>query len=175
MIHALTIAGIAIVSIWLHELGHAFASHYVDYDRLGSRRWAFNPLVNLDPVLSIILPLAASLVSGGGLCIGVGRPFLLSKAGGFRILFAGPFVNLLLMNTALVLGWEDLFRVNAALLAVNLLPVKPMDGWAILHNWREKRLLRAIAIERLQRETHKQIIRDMTPPIDFDGTLLGKE
>jgi len=149
MTHTLTIFLLVVVSIWLHELGHALACRLVG-DRLGARRWALNPLVNLDPVLSVIVPLGLSLLTGGWLYVGIGRPFLLSRAD-WRVIAAGPAVNLLLLVLGL-LGNPDLARVNGVLLVVNLLPVRPLDGWALLHEWREKRELRRMAIERL-RET----------------------
>ncbi len=152
MTHAITIFLYVVVSIWLHELGHALAC-VATGDRLGARRWAVNPLVNLDPLLSLAIPLAASVVTGGALCAGIGRPFLLSRAD-WRVLAAGPAMNLFLLVLGL-LSNPVLASVNGVLLAVNLLPIKPLDGWGILHHFREKRIMRLIAIERL-RETQGQ-------------------
>lgn len=45
---------------------------------------------------------------------------------------AGPLVNALLSLAALYIGNEELYRINTALLVMNLLPVAPLDGGIIL-------------------------------------------
>lgn len=126
--------GLTILAIWLHELGHALAARIVG-DRLGRRRLTLKPLVNLDPVLTGIVPLVTCLVTGGYLAVGMGRPFLLTGPS-VAICVAGPLVNLALAVGAYSLGWTHFATVNAALLVVNLIPVKPTDGWAALNAWR---------------------------------------
>jgi hypothetical protein len=134
-----------ILSIWLHELGHATAA-WVEYDRLGSRRLTIRPFVNLDPILSVFLPVVTSLVSGGLVCFGIGRPFLLTRPSA-TILMAGPAVNLWLVVLGLLGGNPVLWRVNLMLFAVNMLPFSPMDGWGIWMAWRGARLRKQIAQE----------------------------
>lgn len=141
----MTLVLVAIISIWLHELGHAAACRFTG-DRLGSRRWSWKPFVNLDPILSIGVPVMFSLLSGGAFTAGVGRPFLLERYD-WRVLIAGPTVNMVLVIVGALIGFEPLIRVNAALVLVNMLPLPPLDGWAIY----KQLSLRAIA-RRRQRE-----------------------
>lgn len=140
---------VTVLSIWAHELGHALAAHFEE-DRLAARRWTYRPWVNLDPVFSVIVPLASSLVSGGAFCIGMGRPFLLSRPN-LCILVWGPLVNLLLafwlaMWSLAFPSHNDLTwlaaRINFTLGLFNLLPIKPLDGWAIYAQSRFRRQFR---------------------------------
>lgn len=125
---------IAVVSIWLHELGHARAA--VDFgDPLGARRWSWRPFVNLDPLFSLIVPLASSLLSGGAFVAGMGRPFLLQRAN-WRIIAAGPLVNLGLFFVFAAFDEWHWASVNLGLFIFNLLPIRPFDGWAIIACYR---------------------------------------
>lgn len=126
-----------VVSIWLHELGHARAA--VEFgDKLGARRWTWRPFVNLDPLFSVIVPLASSLLTGGSFVAGMGRPFMLERAN-WRIIAAGPFANLLLFLIFAVAGQWHWASINLGLALFNLLPIKPFDGWAIYACWKEDR------------------------------------
>lgn len=147
---------ITVLSIWAHELGHALAASVVG-DSLAARRLTIKPLVNLDPLLSFVLPLASSLLTGGLLCVGMGRPFLLSKPNA-KILIAGPLMNLyiaLMAGVLYVSGFEWallVLRVNLVLAVFNALPIRPLDGWGVLVQWRYRVTMRKIANDRL-RET----------------------
>ncbi len=145
--NALVSFAIGVVSIWLHELGHARAA--VDLgDALGSRRWTRRPFVNLDPIFSLLVPLASSLLSGGAFVAGMGRPFLLERPN-WKIIAAGPFVNLLMFLGCAVAGQWHWASINLGLFLVNMLPIKPFDGWAIYSCWN---LNRRAALERKERE-----------------------
>lgn len=150
----MTVVLYAIVSIWLHELGHA-AACVLTNDRLGSRRWTLRPLVNLDPIFSILVPVASSLLSGGAFCVGIGRPFLLSRSN-VRVIAAGPAVNLLLAVLGLLAGNAMLWHINVTLLVANLLPVPPLDGWAIAHALNDWKLRREVARERAR--LHRRVV-----------------
>ena len=129
-----------IVAIWLHELGHALASRLVG-DRLGRRRLTIKPLVNLDPILSLIVPLVTSLASGGYVTVGMGRPFLLTGPS-VAICLAGPLVNLILAAVAWPLGLHHFAAINLVLVLFNLVPTKPTDGWAAWNAWKITRARR---------------------------------
>ncbi len=143
-----TVLAYTVISIWLHELGHAAAS-VLTGDTLGSRRWTIRPFVNLDPFLSILAPLVTSLLSGGLFAWGMGRPFLLERSSA-RVLIAGPAVNVLLVSLGLLAGNTVLWRINAVLAIYNLIPVPPLDGWGIVHALREAKLRREVRRERMK-------------------------
>lgn len=126
---------IAILSLWLHEIGHALASRYW-HDSFGERKLTWRPLVNLDPVLSIITPIVTALATGGSFAFGTGRPFVLVKYR-WQIAAAGPMTNLIL---ALVLlpFWRQAAYINAAIGMLNLIPLYPLDGWVIWHVLRDR-------------------------------------
>lgn len=144
--------GLTILAIWLHELGHALAARLVG-DRLGGRRLTIKPLVNLDPILSLIVPLVTSLASGGYFAVGMGRPFLLTGPS-VAICLAGPLVNLVLAAFAWPLGFHHFALVNLVLVAFNLVPTKPTDGWAAWNAWqitrRQRRAREALAAETVE-------------------------
>lgn len=143
-----------IVSVWLHELGHAAACVLMN-DRLGSRRWTLRPFVNLDPIFSILVPVATSLLSGGVVCAGIGRPFLLERSS-IRVLVAGPAMNALLALLGWLAGNAILFKLNVLLVVINLLPIPPLDGWGIVHGVREWVLRREVARERAR--LHRRLV-----------------
>lgn len=125
---------IAIVSLWLHELGHAVASRLY-HDSFGERKLTWRPLVNLDPVFSIIVPIATAITSSGAFPVGMGRPFVLVK-NRWQIALAGPLVNLALA-VVLAFVWPQAATINFALGFINLLPIYPLDGWVVLHTIKE--------------------------------------
>jgi Zn-dependent protease len=133
---------ITVGSIWLHELGHAIASRNTG-DRLGARRWTLKPLVNLDPALSILLPFLTSLTTGGIVAIGMGRPFLLANYN-WRVAVAGPFVNLALAVILFLAGFHRAAFLNLMLFAFNMLPIKPLDGWAMVQGWKLRPWIRVM-------------------------------
>jgi Zn-dependent protease len=150
-----------VLSICVHEFGHAFVA-----DRLGDRlprsqgRVTLNPLVHIDPIGSLLLPLIA-IVSGAGV-IGWGRPVQLSlsprdmtrklsiRTSHALIAIAGPAMNILfaLVLSGVLFGllrWNDgpnrlvfangvaqVIFMNITLCLFNLLPIPPLDGGAVL-------------------------------------------
>lgn len=144
--HVWVTLALAILSIWLHELGHAYVAA-LEGDRLGGRRLTIKPLVNLDPLLSLIVPLVTSLASGGVFAVGIGRPFLLTGPS-VLISIAGPATNLLLAVVLWIAGWPTAALVNAVLCVFNMIPVKPLDGWAALQAWKLTRRRVGQGIER---------------------------
>jgi len=140
--YAWSTLGLTILAIWLHELGHALAARIVG-DRLGRRRLTIKPLVNLDPILTGIVPLVTCLASGGWFAVGMGRPFLLTGPS-VAICLAGPLVNLALAAVAWPLGFHHFAVINLVLVAFNMIPTKPTDGWAALNAWKVTRRARRV-------------------------------
>jgi Zn-dependent protease len=146
---------ILLISVALHEFGHAFMA-----DRLGDDtprrqgRVTLNPLAHADLIGTIVLPLMGGFVGGG---FGWGKPVqwqphrvsrrISMSAAKVLVAIAGPAMNLVLgtaialVHTALmsqhvVEGMRDgvgyiLFvaaTTNYVLFFFNLLPVPPLDG-----------------------------------------------
>lgn len=129
----MTALALCLVSLWLHELGHAAAARVVG-DPIGAARLTWRPLANLHLGYSVALPLASWWLTGGVLAVGAGRPFPLARQR-VRVFLAGPAVNAALALVALALGWSQLERVNLALVVVNLLPWYGSDGYRSVLAW----------------------------------------
>jgi Zn-dependent protease len=145
---------ILVISVALHEFGHAFMA-----DRLGDDtprrqgRVTLNPLAHADPIGTLVLPLIGSFYGAG---FGWGKPvqwqphrvsrrFSMSTAK-ILVAVAGPGMNLVL-GTVIALVHTILVaqhvidpvskvggilytasRINYLLFFFNLLPVPPLDG-----------------------------------------------
>jgi Zn-dependent protease len=157
-----TIAVFAIpvlLAITLHEAAHGYVARmFGDHTAHFAGRITLNPLRHIDPVGTVVVPLAILLVSsfgGGGFLFGWAKPVPVN-AGNLRrpkqdmiwVAGAGPGANLLmaiLWAVALKLqvgsGVSEPFFlemaragifVNIGLMALNLLPVPPLDGGRIV-------------------------------------------
>jgi Zn-dependent protease len=149
-----------IVSVSVHEFGHAFVA-----DRLGDRlprtqgRLTLSPLAHIDLIGTIVMPLLGALLPGGYPLIAWGKPVqtnprnytsrLPRRVGHMLVSLAGPAMNLLLALLVslvfVVLGKSgklspDLASVllryfialNLILMFFNLIPLPPLDGGAVL-------------------------------------------
>ncbi len=146
---------IVLLSLTIHEAAHAWTA-----DRLGDPtarllgRVSLNPVVHIDPIGTILLPLLAAW--SGLPIIGWAKPVPVNfgnlrdpKRDMLWVAAAGPAVNF-----AMALAWAVLFRfavpggmfdnasivemarigvsVNLVLMALNLLPIPPLDGGRIM-------------------------------------------
>jgi Zn-dependent protease len=142
---------ILIISISLHEVGHAGAAYILgDPTAKQQGRLSLNPLVHLDIVGSIIFPLLL-WVTNAGFLLGWAKPvpvnpnyFRSPRHGMMAVAIAGPLVNLGLM----IIGWTmmkvtvstgvgfqlllSLYLINAVLMIFNLIPIPPLDGSRIV-------------------------------------------
>lgn len=152
----LLILPLVLVSLILHEIGHAMAAAKLgDPTATLQGRASFNPLrwgAHIDPLMTVVLPLATFFL--GGFIFG-GAKLVPMNASRFKnpvkdmakVAFAGPAVNLVLAAAgalayagavagglgAVMLGVLAAFIfLNAALAVFNLLPVRPLDGGHIL-------------------------------------------
>lgn len=147
---------VLLFSLTVHEAAHAWVA-----DRLGDPtgrrlgRVSLNPLVHIDPIGTVLLPLAAMFT--GAPVIGWAKPVPVSLRALGRyprdfmlVVFAGPASNLLLAaaaSLALRLAPADslaaggvqvaapvvhllisAFQLNLLLAVFNLVPVPPLDG-----------------------------------------------
>lgn len=143
-----------IASIVLHEVGHAYAANWLgDPTARLEGRLSVNPLVHIDPVMSVIVP-GLLIMSGSPLLFGAAKPvpynpynFRNQKWGEAIVAAAGPAVNIALAlifavivqvgagttlsETFLYLA-AQLVVMNLFLAFFNLVPIPPLDGSKIL-------------------------------------------
>jgi Zn-dependent protease len=167
---------VLVFSLTVHESAHAWAA-----DRLGDPtarllgRVSLNPLVHVDPIGTVLFPLAG-MISGAPL-IGWAKPvpvavwrFERGRRDYLMVAAAGPLSNLGLAFAAAVawrllepslvgpsqagvlaplarVAWEAL-QINLLLAIFNLLPVPPLDGGTVLSGVLPERA--AAALDRLR-------------------------
>lgn len=137
---ALALAWLA-VSVLLHELGHAFACR-----RMGGHcdeilLWPLGGLADCDPPndwlshlvtavggplvnLALLLACGTALAVGGAPIAGAAIPDPLDPREGLALVGGGGW-----MGAVFLLGW-----VNSILLAVNLVPMLPLDGGRVVES-----------------------------------------
>jgi Zn-dependent protease len=149
-----------IFAITLHEAAHGYVAHmFGDATAKQAGRVTLNPLRHIDPIGTLLVPalilFSSALMGMGGLLFGWAKPVPVDfsrlrhpKRDMLWVAAAGPGINLL-MAIAWALGLrllvasglgEEFFldmavagvKVNLMLMAVNLLPILPLDGGRIL-------------------------------------------
>ncbi|MGO8754800.1 MAG: site-2 protease family protein [Gallionellaceae bacterium] len=153
LIQTIAIAAIPIIfAITLHEAAHGYVARYfgdMTADRAG--RISLNPLRHIDPVGTILLPIITLWI--GGILFGWAKPVPVNfgalrnpKKDMLWVALAGPGSNFfmalcwvllarLAMNfpgeyfTEPMLRMAEIgVRINVILIALNLLPLPPLDG-----------------------------------------------
>ncbi|MDR2788668.1 MAG: site-2 protease family protein [Candidatus Accumulibacter sp.] len=150
-----------IFAITLHEAAHAYAArHFGDTTAWAAGRVSLNPLRHVDPVGTLLVPGAILVVSyfaaGSAMLFGWAKPVPVNF-GRLRkplrdmvwVAAAGPAINLLmalgwaaLLKLATILPYTSYTRplgmmslvgidINLVLMALNLLPLPPLDGGRI--------------------------------------------
>ena len=141
-------------AITLHEAAHGYvARHFGDMTAYAQGRVSLNPLRHIDVNGTIIVPLALIALSGGKFAFGWAKPVPVNYSALRKpkqhmawVAAAGPAVNLamavgwaLLLKIGLEIPSEILARmaiagivVNIVLMAINLLPILPLDGGRIV-------------------------------------------
>jgi Zn-dependent protease len=145
---------LVVACVTFHEWGHAIVADLLGDDTPRSDgRVSLNPMVHIDMIGTIVIPLVNIFVFGGGLpFIAWGRP-VLTNPSNFRsrwrddllVAFAGPAANLLFALVAVLVGSfvvmaqprlgelaKGLVVMNVGLAVFNLLPIPPLDGGSIM-------------------------------------------
>jgi len=143
-----------IMSVVIHEMAHAYAAHWLgDPTARLQGRLSANPLVHLDPLMSVIIP-GLLILSGSPILFGAAKPvpynpynFTNQKWGEAIVAAAGPASNValaiifaLLIRFSGVLSLSQTFIelsfgiviLNLFLAFFNLVPIPPLDGSKIL-------------------------------------------
>lgn len=147
----LVFLGVLLVSATLHEMMHAYIALRLGDDLAHSHgRISFNPLVHIDPVLTIALPALLLLLGQPPILAAKPVPINTSRISGGDMGLAlvgvsGPLTNLAIafVSGALykvftpvgLLGDinEMFIVVNVGLFVFNMLPLPPLDGSRLLY------------------------------------------
>jgi Zn-dependent protease len=155
LIQTITVYAIPILfAITVHEAAHGYVARmFGDTTAYAAGRVTLNPLKHIDPIGTVVVPLV--MVALSGIMFGWAKPVPVDfsrlrrpKQDMVWVAAAGPGANLamailwLFFAKALaVLGMQEAFfflmadagiKVNLMLMALNLLPLPPLDGGRIL-------------------------------------------
>ena len=143
-------------AITVHEAAHGYAArHYGDNTAWQLGRVTLNPLVHIDPVGTVLMPLVLYFATSGAFLFGYAKPVPVNfgnlrdpKRHMVLVALAGPasnFVQAIFWALLLVLltglgVWEPFFLkmaqggmlVNLVMWAFNLFPLPPLDGGRVL-------------------------------------------
>lgn len=153
IVYLVTIVGIILVSMTLHEAMHAFMSYWLGDDTAKAQgRLTLNPIKHIDPFLTILLPLMLAIV--GGPIFGGAKPVPFNPQrvrfdewGAALVAVAGPLTNFLiafiLFGSLVVFGLSPsqgvgqvlmlAVTVNLGFFVFNMLPIPPLDGSRVLY------------------------------------------
>lgn len=152
-----------LLAITVHEAAHAYAAkRFGDSTAFVLGRMTLNPLRHIDPVGTVLLPLVCLAL--GGFIFGWARPVPVNfgmlrkpRLHGGLVAAAGPMANLLMgvcwalllklalfmqndYSLPLLLMSKAGITINLMLMALNLLPILPLDGGRIVESLLPRRL-----------------------------------
>ena len=148
-----------LLAVTLHEAGHAFAANALgDSTAKSQGRLSLNPLVHVDPIGTVLIPLVAIFASLPFL-IGYAKPVMIqpryfkkTRRDMVLVALAGPFGNLVVaLFCAYVLRFAIGFGatqqdwvyntmlygvfMNCLFMVFNLLPIPPLDGGGVVEQF----------------------------------------
>ena len=144
---------VLLLSMSIHEMMHAFASNWLGDDTARLQgRLSLNPLVHIDPFLTVAVPLV--LLLSGAPPFGAAKPVQVNfnrlrfgEFGGAIVGVIGPMTNLLIALVASILfthlnliygslAFEVLgmaVLINLSFFIFNMIPWPPLDGSRLLY------------------------------------------
>lgn len=158
LIQTLAIAALPVIfAITLHEAAHGYAArHFGDLTAWQAGRISLNPLRHVDLIGTIVVPVSILLLSAGNFLFGWAKPVPVDfgrlrkpKQDMFWVAAAGPGANLFMaIAWAMMLKLVEVMPVNVyslpmarmadigidinlVLMALNLIPIPPLDGGRI--------------------------------------------
>src|SRR5437016_4793819 len=150
-----------LVLLTFHEFGHAWMAWKCGDDTARLQgRVSLNPLVHIDPIGTVVMPLLMIFLSASGstlsqFLIGWARPVPVNphnlrnpRVDDILVTLAGPWMNLLLAVIIMGLAWLGTFahsdsvvtvclstaRLSLLLCFFNMLPIPPLDGSQIVRS-----------------------------------------
>jgi len=150
-IYLVTVLGVILVSMTLHEVAHAFAGYFLgDNTAKLQGRLTLNPIKHIDPVLTILLPMLLAIT--GAPVFGGAKPVPFNpnnvkygEWGVALVALAGPLTNFVLaflsFGLMVLSGGEGVIgnisqislMVNLGFCIFNLIPIPPLDGSRVLY------------------------------------------
>ncbi len=143
---------ILVFSTVLHEMAHGYVAYWLgDHTAKAMGRLSLNPMVHIDPFMSIIVPVMLYLmggpVFGGAKPVPIDTRNLKWKEWGFALVaIAGPLTNMIL-SFLFFLAWyfsggnvgsgNEILQygilINLGFALFNILPIPPLDGSRVLY------------------------------------------
>lgn len=145
-----------IFAITLHEAAHGYAAKYFgDTTAFSQGRLSLNPMVHIDPIGTILIPVVLYFATSGAFLFGYAKPVPVNfsrlknpKRDMAWVALAGPAANFAMAFAWMLFGAvlqaadidEAYFNsmakagllTNLVMMAFNLFPVPPLDGGRIL-------------------------------------------